>query len=65
MITIKGEKIPWFDGITILQILRKTKLENKFAVIRLNGRLISKPDFESTTVDDNSNIVPLPMISGG
>jgi thiamine biosynthesis protein ThiS len=65
MITINNKKIKWYNGITIHEILKKINNGNYFAVVNLNGKLISKPNFFKTEVSDNSNILTLPLIAGG
>ncbi len=65
MITFDGKKISWYDGITIFKLLSRIEFGDRYAVVKLNGKLISKPNFKTTVISDNSDIVPLPMIAGG
>ncbi len=35
------------------------------SVVRLNGKLISSPKFDQTTIPDNAEIRLLPLVAGG
>ncbi|MDM8543447.1 MoaD/ThiS family protein [Desulfococcaceae bacterium HSG9] len=65
MITIGNEKVLWKEGLTIAQVLTALDHDYEYAVVRINGKLISKPNFKNTPVTDNSEIIPIPMIAGG
>ncbi len=65
MVTIGKEKITWKEGLTIAQVLAALDGDYEYAVVRIKGELISKPNFENTLVSDNSEITPIPMIAGG
>ncbi len=65
MVTIGKEKVPWKEGLTIAQVLAALDDDYEYAVVRINGKPVSKPNFENTTVADNSEIIPIPMIAGG
>ena len=65
MILIDEVEHPWHEGMTIAQMLRE-HCENRFcAVVRVNDKLISSPNFAKTPVPDNAKIYLLPMIAGG
>ena len=36
-----------------------------YAVVKMNGRLVSRPHFEKTLVPDGARVTPIPMIAGG
>ncbi len=64
MIEVDGRKLPWSDHMTIASLL--ADLEEEFcAVVRMNGRLVSSPDFETTHVPDGAQIRLLPLVAGG
>ena len=65
MICIGEKKIPWKEGITVAQALASTGDDDYYVVVKVNGRLVSRPNFEKTVVTDESEILPLPMIAGG
>ena len=65
MITVGDEKVPWTAGMTVAEAMAAAADDHPYAVVRLNGRLISRPNFDKTPVADASEIVPIPMVAGG
>lgn len=65
MIKIKGESIPWREGITVADLLRDLNDTQHYVVVKIDDKYISRPDFNKTMVPDNSEIFLIPMISGG
>jgi thiamine biosynthesis protein ThiS len=65
MITVGEQKIPWQEGMTVATLLSQLKDGHGYAVVKLNGKLVSLPHFEATPVPDNATVIPVPMIAGG
>ena len=65
MITLDGEQMPWKKGMTISNLLRKIADSHQYAVIKLNGRYVSRPNFDTHVIPDNAEIRLIPMIAGG
>ena len=65
MIIVDDQEISWSDGMTIADALSALGGHTDCAVVKLDGKLISKPHFETTRVRDGSTIILLPMIAGG
>ncbi len=65
MIIVNEKPLPWSEGMTIASLL--TTLDNTefCSVVRLNNRLVSSPNFETTPVPDQSRIDLLPLVGGG
>ena len=59
------EKMAWKEGLTVFDLLEGLDKARFCAVVRLNGKLVSRPNFDKTPVPDGSEIVLIPMISGG
>lgn len=51
--------------MTITDLLRAIADDHPYAVVRINDRYVSRPDFDRTTIPDNSEIFLIPMIAGG
>jgi sulfur carrier protein ThiS len=51
--------------MTVADLLDTVAAGYPYAVVKLDGRLISRPHFASTPVMDGCRIVPIPMIAGG
>ena len=65
MVTIDKEQIPWQEGMCVLDVMEAIADRFPYAVVRLNGKLVSRPNFDKTPVPDGSVIVPIPMVAGG
>ena len=65
MITAGEKKIPWKSGMTVAQVMEAIEDGHKYAVVRLNGKPVSRPNFDKTPVPDHSEVIPIPMVAGG
>ena len=65
MIRIGDKEISWKEGLTVDHIIRELNDPYAYAVVRVNGKLVSKPNFEKTTVPDNAQIFLIPLVAGG
>ena len=65
MIRFAGNRMDWEPGTTLANLMAAVDKGGLYAVVRLNGKLVSRPDFEKTQVPDNADIEPLPLIAGG
>jgi len=65
MITVGDEKMDWHEGMTVAQVLETIEDGQQYAVVRVNGKPVSRPNFDKTPVPDHAEIIPIPMIAGG
>jgi len=65
VITVDGKEMSWQKGMCIADLLKKIDASHLYAVVRLNDRYISKPNFYTTHIPDRSEIYLIPMIAGG
>lgn len=65
MINVRDMEIPWQDGMTVAAVLSHLKDGHIYAVVKLDGRLVSRPHFKDTPVPDGARVTPIPMIAGG
>ena len=65
MITLDGEKMPWQSGMTVSHLLQEIADTHQYAVIRVNGKYVSRPSFDTYVIPDNAEIYLIPMIAGG
>ena len=54
-----------FQQLTIAELLLVKKFSFRMLVIKINGQLIKKADYESAAVHDGDNVMVLHLISGG
>lgn len=65
MIIIDDEPFSWEEGLTVASLLARLDDGHIYAVVNLNGRLVSRPHFKTTPVPDRSWVRLVPMIAGG
>lgn len=65
MIEVDGQKITWTEEMTIAELLQTMEDTDLCSVVRLNGRLVSSPEFSETFVPDGSIVQLLPLVAGG
>ena len=65
MITLDGKPYPWRPDMDVEQLLALVEKPEQYAVVRLNGKPVSRPNFKKTPVPDNAEVVLIPMIAGG
>lgn len=65
MIRVGEQKLIWHPDLTLEKLLLRLENSRDIAVVRLNGRLVSRPNFATTRVPDQAEVILLPMIAGG
>ena len=53
------------ESLTIVDLLEAKKFSFKMLVIKINGKLIKKGEYETATVKDGDDVMVLHLISGG
>jgi len=64
---ILNNKEEVFDGdeFTINQLLHSKKFTFKMLVIKVNGKLVKKSEYDSAVVKDGDEVMVLHLVSGG
>ena len=65
MINVNGKTTPWREGMTVADLLRDLNDSYSYAVVRINDRQVTRRNFDKTLIPDNSEVLLVPMISGG
>lgn len=65
MIHVGAQDIAWQEGLTLASLLSRLKDGHIYAVVKLDGKLVSRPHFKSTPVPDGARVLLIPMIAGG
>ena len=65
MIDVNGRKVAWHEGMTINDLLDEINDSHPYPVVRIGETYVSRPNFDKTTVPDNSQVFLIPMIAGG
>jgi len=65
VIKVSNRTVAWQPGMTISDLLEELDDEHPYAVVRINENYVSRPNFDKTTIPDNSEVFLIPMIAGG
>lgn len=65
MVFIGDLAVSWQSGLTVADVLARLPDGEHYAVVKLDGKLVSRPNFTTTPVSDGARITPIPMIAGG
>ncbi len=65
MIRVNGKDFPWHEGMTVTELIEELDDPYPYIVVRINDKHISKPNFEKTTIPDNSEVFLIPIVAGG
>jgi thiamine biosynthesis protein ThiS len=65
VIRVSGKTVTWREGMTISDLLDLLGDPHPYAVVRINQTYVSRPNFDQTTIPDNSEVFLIPMIAGG
>ena len=65
MIQVDDQPVEWEEGMTLASLLAQLENTGFVSVVRLNGRLVSSPQFDRTPVPDHAVIRLLPIVAGG
>ncbi|MCK5787223.1 MAG: sulfur carrier protein ThiS [Candidatus Sabulitectum sp.] len=65
MITVNSDKLQWFEGMTVRNILTAKNYKFKMLVTKINGILVKRADYDKTTVPDEADVKVIHLISGG
>jgi thiamine biosynthesis protein ThiS len=61
-----GEKpYPWRPEMTVSSLLAELGETEHCAVVRVNDRYITRPNFDRAVIPDGANVYLIPMIAGG
>jgi thiamine biosynthesis protein ThiS len=65
VVKVGRKNIPWYEKMTVADLLNDINDPYKYVVVRINKKYISRPNFKKILVPDNSEVFLIPMISGG
>lgn len=65
MIIVEDRQIPWEKGLNVAQLIKQLDRSFSCAVVRLNGKLVSRPSFAEIQVPDESRIDLIDLVAGG
>ena len=65
MVRVDGKEFFWREGMTVADLLKELGDPYPYAVVRISDKLISRSDFDQAIVPNDSEVLLIPLISGG
>jgi len=65
MVNIDNTQIEWQPAMTLGQAMALLADADMYAVVRLNGKLVCRPNFSNTLVHSGDVVETIPLIAGG
>ncbi len=62
---VNEHKLPWKEGLVVHDALTLMNYTFKMLVIKLNGELVKKADYDSTPIPIGADLKVIHLISGG
>ncbi|MFA6653626.1 MAG: sulfur carrier protein ThiS [Candidatus Delongbacteria bacterium] len=64
-ITVNGHEIDWNDNMTIRNVLDRMKYSFRMLVIKVNGTIVKREDWETFPVPEGADVKVIHLMSGG
>ncbi|HNX38036.1 MAG TPA: sulfur carrier protein ThiS [Candidatus Cloacimonadota bacterium] len=64
-ITVNGNVIDWFQGMTVTDVLRIMNYTFRMLVIKIDGQLVPKDSYTTTVIPVGAEVYVIHLISGG
>ena len=65
MILINGNEVAFEEGMTVKKLLAKMNYTFPMIIVRVNGKLVNKEDWETFLVPRGAKVQALHQIAGG
>ena len=64
-IMVNGDSLKWEEGMNIDLILKRKKYTFRMLVVKVDGKLIKKTEYDKTFVQPGADVKVIHLISGG
>ncbi len=65
MILVNGKEVGYEDGMTVKRLLEKLNYTFPMIIVRVNGKLVSKEEWETFVIPPGAKVQALHQIAGG
>ena len=65
MITVNGDPSPHKAGMTVRDLLKEKSFVFPLLVVRINGKLVSREQYDAEQIPDDAEVQVLHLMSGG
>ncbi|HPB18271.1 MAG TPA: sulfur carrier protein ThiS [Candidatus Cloacimonas sp.] len=62
---VNGNKLSWKEGLVVADALKMMNYTFKMLVIKMNGELVKRENWQTTPIPENADIKVIHLISGG
>jgi thiamine biosynthesis protein ThiS len=62
---VNGKPVKWVENETVTMLLKRIKYSFPLVVVKINGNIVSKEDFNTTYIPDQAQITIIDIVSGG
>ncbi|MFO8077499.1 MAG: sulfur carrier protein ThiS [Thermoplasmatota archaeon] len=64
-ITVNGKTVEHVNQETVTELLKRMHYTFPLIVVKINGKLVKKEEYNKTIIADNAKIKAIHLISGG
>ena len=65
MIRTKEKQLEWHEGLTVRDVLEALGYGFPSLLVRINGTIVRRKDWDSTVVPDEAEVEVRPIVAGG
>ncbi|HPC82165.1 MAG TPA: sulfur carrier protein ThiS [Thermoanaerobaculaceae bacterium] len=65
MIRVNGDPVEWREGMTVRDVIVARNYKFPLLIVTVNGHLVSREAYDTTTVPDEAAVRILHLMSGG
>jgi sulfur carrier protein len=65
MVMVNGREMEWREGMTVADLIKEMDDACSCAAVRVGGKIITRPNFHTAPVPDNTDVHLLHLIAGG
>lgn len=62
---VNGNQLPWQEGLVVSDALKLMNYTFKMLVVKMNGELIKRENWQTTSIPENADLKVIHLISGG
>ena len=65
MIRVNEDPLEWYDGMTVMDVLRARNFKFPLLIVTIDGTHVAKKDYAASAVPDGADVKVVHLISGG
>jgi len=65
VIHVDDKHLPWREEMTVTALIEALGETYEYPVVRINNKIVSRPQFDQTRVPDGAKVFLIPLVAGG